>query len=132
MGGRKRRKGGVRVGFIIKLLEDLDTSGEEAALELVTRRDEHGGRFQVSHYCRVPTTELCLETTHFGLETAMDNRRRSRYQHRELVCDCADLGLRLAWLMEKLGRRFTRSAWEKSSPNVFTETMSCSRVIRED
>ncbi len=85
--------GDVRVCFLQKLFETFDTAGAEAALKLVNQRDQYGRKFDVSHYCRVPTTQICLNNSHFGLESWLDNARRSTHQRGNEVCDCADIGL---------------------------------------
>ncbi len=90
-----RHKGFARTCLMIKVLELLDLpGGAEKALALVTQRDQEGRPYDVSHLCRVRRDQLCIESTHFEMETREDNTRRTVHQNGNAVCSCETFGLK--------------------------------------
>lgn len=81
-----------RLGVRIKLLDALDLGGKDAALKSITRPDAQGQAFDVSHYRHCRIDQMCVESTHFDLESKGTNARRASHQHGNLLCNCAYLG----------------------------------------
>ncbi len=90
-----RHKGSVRSGLIIKVLDLIDLpGGAEKALALVTQRDQKGRPYDISHLCHVRSDQLCIESSHFEMETRDDNTRRVSHQNGNVVCNCETFGLK--------------------------------------
>ena len=105
----------VRTCFVLKMnecysLHDDHSIAEAAAEKLLKQKgvschllclnsiltipDGLGRSYDISHYCRVPTNNICLNPSHFGLETKQQNSLRSTHQNGNAVCNCADSGLK--------------------------------------
>ena len=72
---------------------------------ILTIPDNLGRSYDISHYCCVPTDNICLNPSHFGLETKQQNNLRSIHQHGNAVCNCADLGLKPCLINGRIGEK---------------------------
>lgn len=78
----------IRIYFLIELIDALKTSGKTTAIHLGTQRDSRGKRFEISHLCHAKSDDLCVENTHFELESkATNDRRRSYHNGNDLLPD---------------------------------------------
>lgn len=82
----------VRLGVVIKIIQTLETDGKDAALALLKKRDLRGKPYEVSHMCHARTDQVCIEPTHFEMESQATNARRKQHQNGHEVCDCASFG----------------------------------------
>ena len=72
---------------------------------ILTIPDGLGRSYDISHYCCVPSNNICLNPSHFGLETKQQNNVRRTHQSGNALCNCADLGFKPCLINGKIGEK---------------------------
>ena len=83
----------VRIGWLIEVIEALDSVGEVAAFKLVDKSAQNCRPYEVSRYCRTSIDFFCIILSHFRTETADNNQCHRPHQNKNTVWNCAEHGL---------------------------------------
>ena len=106
--------------FLVKLTDLFEPSPAEAWNFAQRTIDEQGRKRDISHFCHSGTSQLCLEPSHFDLESKLMNAHRNKHQNGNEVCDCAKLGGKLCLVNGNIGEKVfdddgLHIGWKKSS-----------------